>query len=118
MFGWIDREKHSKEPQLFINIEKDIFDLIILNKGTLHLCNTYEYKSPEDLIYYVLFCLEQLQLNPDTIPCILSGEIIKSDANYLLIYTYIRHISFLNIDSLVEINQKESHEKTTLKLSK
>ncbi len=114
----LDREKHSKEPQLFINIEKDIFDLIILNKGTLHLCNTYEYKSPEDLIYYVLFCLEQLQLNPDTIPCNLSGEIKKTDTNYLLIYTYIRHISFMNIDSLVEINQKESHEKTTLKLSK
>jgi hypothetical protein len=67
---------------------------VVVKNGRTVLCNTYSYKTPEDLIYYVLFCVEQLGLNPDTLPVIICGEIELGDANYEILYTYIRHISF------------------------
>ncbi len=112
-------EKHSTQPKLYINIVNDMFDVIIIKKGELLLCNSYEFKTPEDFIYYILFCLEQLKLNPDVITCILSGTIDKNDANYNILYTYIRHISFFNSKELFKIgaNKSSVHNNLLLKLA-
>lgn len=111
-------EKHSKKPKIHINVDVDLFDIIIINEGELLLCNTYEFKTPEDFIYYVLFCLEQLKFNPETIECILSGHINSSDSNYNILYTYIRHISFINTEDLlaIESDKSPSHVNLLLKL--
>lgn len=50
--------------QVIINLQKDFFDLIVLEKNNLSLCNTFEIKGENDLIYYTLFVFEQLQLVP------------------------------------------------------
>ncbi len=112
-------EKHTTESKIYINVEKDNFDIIIVKDGELLLCNTYEYKTPEDFIYYILFCLEQLKLNPDNIKCVLSGVIEESDAYHSILFTYIRHISFINSEGLLEINAdtNSKHHNLLLKLS-
>lgn len=110
-------EKHTIESKIYINIEKENFDIIIVKKGELLLCNTYEYKTPEDFIYYILFCLEQLKLNPDSITCVLSGIIDESDAYYNILFTYIRHISFINSEGLLKINDGSRHHNLLLKLA-
>jgi hypothetical protein len=92
----LDSEKHGTTPKVFIHIRKEQFDLIVLKKGQLQLCNTYAFKTPEDYMYYVLFCLEQLNLNPDSIETYLIGAIDKADALYEISYRYIRNISFYN----------------------
>ena len=110
-------EKHSITPKLYINLSNGLFDILIINNGDLILCNSYEFKTPEDFIYYILFCLEQLKLNPDTIDCVLSGEIEESDLNYKMLFTYIRHITFVNFEGLLEIKNDNQHKKFTLKLT-
>lgn len=50
--------------QAIINLQKKYFDLVILEKNNLKLCNSFEINSEEDLIYYTLFVFEQLQLSP------------------------------------------------------
>ncbi len=87
--------KHSLGPKMYLNVQEEQLDVIILEGGKLELCNSFLFKTSEDFIYYVLFCLEQLKLNPDTIPLILSGTIEKEDSNYEILYTYIRNISFV-----------------------
>jgi hypothetical protein len=87
-------EKHSEETKMYLHLQQEQFDCIVVNNGNLSLCNTYFYKTPEDFIYYVLFGMEQLGLNPDTTPVVLCGDIEKDDSNYKILYTYIRHISF------------------------
>jgi hypothetical protein len=96
--------KHSLGPKMFLNIQEEQVDVIILEAGKLLLCNSFLFKTSEDFIYYVLFCLEQLILNPDTIPLILSGTIEKEDSNYEMLYTYIRNISFIE-DTNISSNQ-------------
>lgn len=99
----LEKEKYQL-PKMFLHFQKNSFDCIILKNGELQLCNTYAYKTPEDFIYYTLFCIEQLKLNPETLPVLLCGNIEKDDANYNIAFTYIRNIEFLTISDL-EINE-------------
>jgi len=88
-------EKHTLIAKMYLHVIDDQLDCIVVKNGGLQLCNSYPYKTPEDFIYYVLFCLEQLHLNPDTIPVFLCGDIEKGDSNYEILYTYIRSITFI-----------------------
>ena len=80
---------------LFINTEVDHFEIIVIDNGQLILYNTFEYKTKEDFIYYILFTFEQLQLDPETQQVILSGHIEKEDSLYKMIYRYVRHVDFI-----------------------
>lgn len=113
------KEKHSIIPKLYINLGKDMFDILIIDKGELTLCNSYEFKTPEDFIYYILFCLEQLKLNPEMIACVLSGEVEELDPNYNILFAYIRHISFFNTTELpiIDANKSLAHHNLLLKLA-
>ncbi|WP_310992034.1 DUF3822 family protein [Aequorivita marina] len=88
-------------PKMFLHFQKNTFDCIVLKDGALQLCNSYSYKTPEDFIYYTLFCMEQLQLNPETLPVYLCGAIDKADENYKMAYTFIRNIEFATNKSTI-----------------
>ncbi len=60
------------------------------------MCNSFEFNSPEDFVYYILFCLEQLKMNPETIDLFVSGTIEKEDPNYSILFKYVRNVSFFN----------------------
>ena len=82
-------------PRMYLHFQKKSFDCVILKNGKLQLCNTYSYKTPEDFIYYTLFCIEQLGLSPETLPVKLCGEIEKEDETFKMAFTYIRNLEFL-----------------------
>ena len=58
--------------------------------------NTFEFVSREDIIYYILFTVDQLNLNPEETPIVISGKISKEDEYYKIIYKYIRNVSIFN----------------------
>ncbi len=89
-------EKHSNDSKLYVNVFKAHFEIIAIDKGKLLLYNSFTYNTAEDFIYYVLFTIEQLQFNPETIPLILLGAIRKDDALYDILYKYIRDVGFGN----------------------
>ena len=107
----LETEKYSL-PKMYLHFQKNCFDCIVLKNGELQLCNSYAYKTPEDFIYYTLFCMEQLNLNPENIPVILCGEIEKEDENYKIAYTYIRNIEFAETNNFkikIENDDKNHH---------
>ena len=113
-------EKHAKKPKVYLNVMDNLFDIIVMKNGGLLLCNTYEYKTPEDFIYYILFCLEQLKLNPDSIEFIISGNINQDDDLYSILYTYIRNISFIKHEfhpAILSEDDEMIHHDLLLKLA-
>lgn len=112
----LEKEKYSL-PKMYLHFQQQSFDCIILKNGNLQLCNTYNYKTPEDFIYYTLFCFEQLKLDPETLPVILCGAIEKNNAIYNIAYTYIRNIEFAT-EAMTHIKiseQDEVHQHFALK---
>lgn len=89
-------EKHSKTPKLYINVSKTHFEIIAIDSGELILYNTFEYNTIEDFIYYILFTVEQLSYNPETIDLIFIGDINKEQDLFEITYKYIRNVSFGN----------------------
>jgi len=80
--------------KMYCNVHQSSFELVHIKNGKLNLYNSFKYHTKEDFIYYLLFTLEQLHLNPETIELILLGNIGVDDELYNLCYTYIRHVSF------------------------
>lgn len=95
----LQREKFSISPKMYLHFQKNHFDCIVIKSGQLELCNSYPFITADDFIYYTLFCMEQLQLNPETVPLELLGDIEENDENYKMAYTYIRNIAFFEYDS-------------------
>ena len=112
----LEKEKYSL-PKMYLHFQQHSFDCIVLKNGELQLCNTYSYKTAEDFIYYTLFCMEQLHLDPETLPVLLCGDIGKNDSTYKIAYTYIRNIEFVGSEmTALKINGLEdTHRHFTLK---
>lgn len=88
-------EKHNDNQKMYAHINDTHFEIIVLNNGDLQLYNTFEYASKEDFIYYILFTAEQLQLNPESFPLILIGDISEEDELFKAAFTYVRNVSIL-----------------------
>lgn len=93
----LEKENATKEPLIYIHVAKSSFDMIVVENRSLKLCNTYLYKTKEDFIYYILFCMEQLQLDSDRIPVHLFGNIHKQSPLYDIVFKYVRNTSIVTI---------------------
>lgn len=96
--GWSDYQlmqyKHEKSSVLAVNVRRENLDILAIHSGNLLFCNSFSYESPEDFIYYLLFVMEQLGLNPDLVPVYFSGEIQANSSSYMVSRKYIRHSGF------------------------
>jgi len=95
----LDNSKNKEEKQVFVHLQENHFEIIIVKNQQLLLYNSFEYKTPEDFIYYILFTFEQLQLNPEIIPIWLFGTVSKDDLFYKIAYKFIRNCSLLEVSN-------------------
>lgn len=91
--------KNSTSKYFFVNVTKHNLELVYLNNGEIQLYNSFLYYSKEDFIYYLLFVMEQLSLDPNTQPVTFIGDIDVESPNYQICYQYIRYLNFLNINN-------------------
>ncbi|HMC01297.1 MAG TPA: DUF3822 family protein [Flavobacteriaceae bacterium] len=92
-------EKNTAKPKMYISISKVHFEIIVVQKGKLLFYNMFDYSSKEDFIYYILFTIEQLKLNPETIEVFLLGDINQEHELFKIAYKYIRFVDFGNVQS-------------------
>ena len=90
----IHQFKLQEGERVYISIQNKSFEITVLESKHLKFFNSFSYKTAEDLIYYLLFTYEQLNLNPNQTPLIISGEIEEDSEVYKLLYRYVRNISF------------------------
>jgi len=91
----LGQDQASDKSKIFINVNKMTLEVLVVHNGKLQLFNNFEFHSKEDFIYYVLFVFEQLQLDVESTPVILSGLIDKDDELFNILYTYVRHVSIV-----------------------
>ncbi len=101
----LDLSKNIDEKQVFINFNSANFQLIVVKNQELFFFNSFDYKTPEDFIYYLLFTAEQLNLNPEIFKLLLLGNIDENDSFYKIAYQYVRNISILDVSNLRKSNK-------------
>jgi hypothetical protein len=100
----LDASKNNDEKKMIVNFNSGHFEIIVVQNQKLLLFNSFEYQTPEDFIYYLLFTAEQLSMNPEIFPLELLGTIDQNDDFYAMAYKFIRHISFLDVSTLQQKN--------------
>ncbi|RZJ72910.1 DUF3822 family protein [Flavobacterium sp.] len=101
----LDSSKNNDEKQVFVHFSDRRFDLIVVQNQKLLLFNSFDYRTKEDFIYYLLFSAEQLNLNPEFFQLQLLGDISQDDDCYKIAYTYIRNVSLLDVSGLQAKNE-------------
>ncbi len=93
--------KNNLARQFFVNVSKTSMDVVFIEEGKLQLYNNFLYHTKEDFLYYILFAMEQLQLNPDDQSVVFLGDIDKDTPLYELTYAYVRNVSFLTSQNFI-----------------
>jgi len=63
------------KTKLYINVESDFFDVIVVNGGNLLLSNSFCYSNSKDFIYFLMNVFEQMKLNPEINELTFMGQI-------------------------------------------
>lgn len=91
-------------PCVYLNNYKDYYDLVIVRNNKLLFSNSFSYDTEADFIYYLLFTLEQLKLDPSEVNLIFSGEIPEESKYYKIAYTYIKNVSFIEPNLSLQVS--------------
>lgn len=98
----LDASVNIEEKQVFVHIQPTHFEIVVAQDQKLLLFNSFEYAAPVDFLYYLLFTLEQLSLNPETVKVWLLGDITQESALFEAAYTYIRHVALHDTTALAQ----------------
>jgi len=83
---------NDSKTLFFTNIETESFQVIIFKNKNLLYYNDFEYQTKEDILYFLLFVIEQnKEIKSDTKLNIL-GDISENDKNYNFISQFIKNI--------------------------
>jgi hypothetical protein len=87
---------YSKNEQglyVHLHLEKDYFNIIIIEKKLLKFINTFNYRNISDILYYVLNIFKNMEISHDT-PVYFSGHTEKYDDLYSGFDLYLKNIRF------------------------
>ncbi len=73
----------------------DSFLLFLYKNGSLALANSYHFKHPNDVVYYILTALRHSGMAPKKCKLLLSGEIYPKEETEVLLKNYFNQIGFL-----------------------
>ncbi|HYG53363.1 MAG TPA: DUF3822 family protein [Flavobacteriales bacterium] len=75
-----------------VDMEDNLFYLCISNKTDLLLCNKFAFKAAEDILYFLLYSLEQFELKPTECQLRICGMVLENSASVILLNEYFEDV--------------------------
>ncbi len=88
-----DNKKAVHGNYAHVHIEKEFFNIIIFGHSTLKLCNTFNYSSGSDILFFILSAFRNLDIGREE-PLYISGLTKPGDDFSLLLSGYLRNIRY------------------------
>ncbi len=82
----------SKAQTAFIYFGNHHFTMVVTANGALKFCNRFDFKTAKDLVYYVLFTMNELEIEPDEIILRLYGNIKEQTEEFDLLNQYLTNV--------------------------
>ena len=98
----LDKSKNIDDKTVYVHLQENHFEIIIAKNQQLLFFNSFEHTTKEDFIYYLLFTLEQMQLNPETVSVLLFGKITTNNPLFKIAYQFIRNCSLLDLHNTAQ----------------
>lgn len=96
----LSREERGNE--VFIQVSKEFFDIIIVVGGRLKLCNSFPFANATDLIYFILYACKQLRVDTKRTHFHLVGDFPLRITLYKELSSYLPLTSKLHRDEIVK----------------
>lgn len=91
----IEKINHASE-ELHISVYPQLFYCCSFLSGQVIIINSFQFRSPEDLLYYAVYVAEQSGLKPEKVKLCLSGLIEKGDSTSQLLEKYFNEVHYFN----------------------
>lgn len=85
--------RDKKNTDLHLYFEENYVSLIYFQDDTLHFCNRFQYRTSQDMVYHVLFVMNELELQTE-VPVVFYGEITSFSEGYILLNETLKNIEF------------------------
>lgn len=99
----LDLSRNDYSRQVFAHFSEAVVEIIVAQNGQLLFYNVFDFVSPEDFLYYLLFAAEQLSLNPEEFPLRLLGDVTDASPLFSIAYRYVRNVSLLDTSALSDL---------------
>ncbi len=90
---------------LFLNILDGFIEIGIKEKNKFLFYNVFNFDSDEDILYYLLFTMEQFNLNPLLVKLIVASQLSVTDELKNNIKKYIKHLNFCIADKDIQLKE-------------
>jgi len=97
-----------KAADIFLNIHEGQTEILIKKDKKPVLYNMFKTQSDEDILYYLMFSIEQFDLNPQTLKLFISANRATTDPLFTAIKKYVKNVDYTVSDKL--IIRKEAFE--------
>ncbi len=84
----------AAENQISVHFTTQNFRVLVKKGAQVQLVQTYAYKTPLDVIYYLLKICSEWQLDQSDVHLLLSGLVEEASALYKELHHYFLHIDF------------------------
>jgi len=82
----------SKKTNLYLNFDRNSFQISIIKTQKLIYFNTFKFNSPNDALYFILYVIKQNKINTNKSEILCFGNIIENDEKHKLFTQFINNI--------------------------
>ncbi|MGA0555170.1 DUF3822 family protein [Larkinella sp. VNQ87] len=84
----------NSDQKLSLNFEGDSVTIVFRKGGQFMFCNRFAFKNATDLVYYILYVVNELQTEPKALQVVLYGEITPFAEIYTSLEQFLPNLSF------------------------
>ncbi len=111
--GLLSQFKNEDGAVMAVDIEDPVIRVASLNNGSLQFFNTFRFYHNNDLLYYLMYTAEQLEIDPHALPFYFSGNLFENSERFKMLYRYIRYPKLLprpvNISYSLKLKELPQH---------
>nr|WP_262908732.1 DUF3822 family protein [Hymenobacter translucens] len=92
--GAVHQSEQAVPRHLYLSIGQQEMTLVAVHHKRPEFCNVFSFSTPEDLIYYTILAMQELQLNPDQDALVVWGDLTHDSELFTILRKYIRNVRF------------------------
>lgn len=96
----LDRAKGQMRKMFFVDIQKNMAHLLVVDYKRLILANTVEIHTVNDAVYYLLLTFQSLDLDVEKVPLVVSGNIDEELLQVLRQYIRVVQVASPRSDTM------------------
>lgn len=88
-----------------MNKHQNGVDFVIYKGNTFTLSNSFAYQTPDDLIYFILYTLQQMEIDTAQVNMLITGMEYSTE-ELALLKRYVKHVSFANPTENISVSME------------